>query len=66
MDKNEHKKSYRPCIQHWKFITIKINKLKKIKYNNSVLKPYIISFDIINSYENTGPNNRNKNNITIL
>ena len=30
MDKNEHKKSYRPCIQHQKFITVQIKKLKKI------------------------------------
>ena len=60
MDKNEYKKSYRPCMQHWKFITMQTKKLTKYylssNYNNPVLKLCIISLDIINHYENTGPN----------
>ena len=61
MDKNEYKKSYRPCIQQWKFITM--HKKKKIEkyhlssnYHNNVLKLSIISLDIINCYESTAPN----------
>ena len=65
MDKNV-KKLYRPSTQHWKFITIQKKKKKKkiekyyvsSKCNNPVLKPCIISFDIIKHYENTGLNNR--------
>ena len=44
-------------------LEIHYNANKKIKkyylssnYNNPVLKPCIISLDIINCYENTGPN----------
>ena len=37
MDKNGYKKSYRLCIQHWKFITMQTKKLKNIMSQVNVL-----------------------------
>ena len=59
-DKNEYKKSYRPCIQQWKFITMQTKQLKNIIYQVITIimffKLSIISLDIINCYESTAPN----------